>query len=412
MFYGVRNRRSTGVRLHVLYILLSLALGGMPVDGQTTTSVQQQQRPRRANSAPPASDLARASSSTDEELNENDVVRVDTQLISVPVVVRDQSGHPVTGLTAASFHLYEDNCPQNVATFATSDTPFEVALLLDTSGSTREEIELIRGAAYAFIESLRPGDRVAVLSFQNAEDNNPNRRATIGIQSYLTNDHNALRGAIQHIGSSNGTPYYDALERVVKDVFTDAPTPELRGRRALVALTDGVDSTSVSDFAAVRAHFLQAGLLAYFVQVDTEDYVEDRLLADCQDDRTLRLSRVQLERYRRTFDPRADQEDYADFCHMGSLERMAISRSLYQLARQEMGQLARDSGGRTFAVSNLDGACNAFAELAAEIGRQYSLGYYSSNKSHDGRFRQIRVEVPGLSGAQVSAREGYETSKG
>jgi VWFA-related protein len=148
------------------------------------------------------------------------------------------------------------------------------------------------------------------------------------------------------------------------------------------------------------------------VQVDTEEYVENQLLIDCQDDRTLRLSRVQLERYRRTFDPRADQEDYADFCQMGSLERMTISRSLYQLARLEMGQLARDSGGRTFAVSSLDAACNAFSEVAAEIGRQYSLGYYSSNKSHDGRFRQIRVEVPGLSGAQVSAREGYETTKG
>jgi Ca-activated chloride channel family protein len=410
MFHQFQS--STGVQLRLCFIVLSLVLCGVLVDGQTTTLVQQQQRPRRAGSAPSSTDTTGVSPSAEQELDENDVVRVDTQLISVPVVVRDQSGHPITGLTAASFNLYEDNRPQNVATFTTSDAPFEVALLLDTSGSTREEIELIRGAAYAFIESLRAGDRVAVLSFQNTEDNHANRRATIGIQSYLTNDRNVLRGAIQHIGSSKGTPYYDALERVVKDVFPDAPTPELRGRRALVALTDGVDSTSVSDFASVRAHFLEAGLLAYFVQVDTEEYVENQLLIDCQDDRTLRLSRVQLERYRRTFDPRADQEDYADFCQMGSLERMTISRSLYQLARLEMGQLARDSGGRTFAVSSLDAACNAFSEVAAEIGRQYSLGYYSSNKSHDGRFRQIRVEVPGLSGAQVSAREGYETTKG
>jgi VWFA-related protein len=409
MFY--QRQSSTGVRLRLCFIVLALVLGGVPVHSQTTTLVQQQQRPRRAGSALSSSDTTGALSSAEQELDENDVVRVDTQLISVPVVVRDQSGHPVTGLTAASFQLYEDNRPQNVATFATSDTPFEVALVLDTSGSTREEIELIRGAAYAFIESLRPGDRVAILSFQNNGDYG-NRRATIGIQSYLTHDRNALRGAIQHIGSSNGTPYYDALERVVKDVFPDAPTPELRGRRAIVALTDGVDSTSVSDFASVRAHFLEAGLLAYIVQVDTEEYVEDQLLIDCQDDRTLRLSQAQLERYRRTFDPRAEKEDYSDFCHLGSLERMTISRSLYQLARLEISQLARDSGGRTFAVSNLDAARNAFAEVAAEIGRQYSLGYYSSNKSRDGRFRQIRVEVPGLSGAQVRAREGYETTKG
>ena len=412
MFYRGRNRRSTGVRLHVLFVLLSIALCGMPVNGQTTTSVQQQQRLRRTNSATLASDTAGASTSADEELDENDVVRVDTQLITVPVVVRDESGRPVTGLTASSFQLYEDNCPQKVATFATSDAPFEVALLLDTSGSTRDEINLIRDAAYAFIESLRPGDRVVVLSFHTIEDYDGNRRATLGVQSHLTDDRDALRGAVQKIGASNGTPYYDALERVVKDIFRDPPRPEVRGRRALVALTDGVDSSSASGFASVRANFLQAGLLAYFVQVDTEEYVEDRLLVDCQDDRTLRLSHAQLERYRRTFDSRADRDDYADFCRLGSFERMAISRSLYQLARQEMGQLARDTGGRTFAVSDLHAARNAFAEVSAEIGRQYSLGYYSNNKTHDGGFRKIRVEVHGLSGAQVSARKGYETTKG
>src|SRR4029453_11368915 len=112
-----------------------------------------------------------------------------------------------------------------------------------------------------------------------------------------------------------------------------------RKQRSDRALRHQADSTSVSDFAAVRAHFLQAGLLAYFVQVDTEDYVEDRLLADCQDDRTLRLSRAQLERYRRTFVPRADRADYSDFCHLGSFEPMAINRSLYKLAHQEVEKL-------------------------------------------------------------------------
>lgn len=70
-------------------------------------------------------------------MNENDVVRVDTQLITVPVVVRDQQGRQVTGLTASAFQLYEDGRPQRVASFATSDTPFEIALFLDTSGSAR-----------------------------------------------------------------------------------------------------------------------------------------------------------------------------------------------------------------------------------------------------------------------------------
>lgn len=409
MIHEVKSKSYVAL-LALLSLLVSFA-ACLLVAAQTPTPAQQQQRPRLAGSVPPPPEMAGASAPTNEEVSENDVVRVDTQLITVPVVVRDQEGRPVTGLTASAFQLYEDDLPQRVATFATSDAPFEVALLLDTSGSTRAGIALIRSAAYAFIESLRPGDRVAVLSFNTTEEGTA-KLATVGVQSYLTDDREALRRAVQNIGASNGTPYYDALERVVTDIFRDAPQPELRGRRALVALTDGVDSSSLLGFASVRANFLQAGLLSYFVQVDTEDYVEDRLLADCQDDRTLRLSRAQLERYRRTFVPRAERADYADFCRLGPFERMAISRSLYQLARQEMDQLARDTGGRTFQATDLYAARTAFAEVAAEIGRQYSLGYYSTNKTRDGRFRQIRVDVRGIAGAQVSAREGYKRSQG
>ena len=338
-------------------------------------------------------------------------MRVDTQLIPVPVVVRDHTGRPVMSLRAENFTIYEDGKPQRLASFATTDAPFEVALLLDTSGSTRAEVALIRRAANAFVEALRPGDRVAVISFNTAEEG-AQKLATVEVQTYLTDDREALKQAVENIGASNGTPYYDALERVAKEIFREPPKAELRGRRALVALTDGVDSTSDSEFAAARARLLQAGVLCYFVQVNTEDYVEDRLLRDCQDDGRLSLSKVQLERYRRIFNPRADAEDYTNFCQMGPFERMQISRSLYQLARQEMSGLARDTGGKTFDAPDLRAARAAFAEVADDIGRQYSLGYYSTNKARDGRFRQIRVEVRGLQGAQVSAREGYQAPKG
>ena len=403
-------RSNSGPCLHlrprVWSVALFLSLAGGLVAAQVPTTAQLQ-RPRRAASTPVTPEIAGSPSAEREEVSEGDVVRVDTQLITVPVVVRDQEGRPVAGLTASAFELYEDNRPQRVTTFATSDAPFEVALLLDTSGSTRAEIALIRRAAEAFVESLRPRDRVAILSFTTT-DTRAQRLATVAVQSYLTDDHDALYKALQNIGASNGTPYYDALELVVKDIFRDPPTPELRGRRALVALTDGVDSSSLSGFASVHAHFLEAGLLTYFVQVDTQDYVEDRLLLDCQDDHTLRLSKPQLERYRRNFDPGADRADYADFCQLGSFERLGINRSLYKLAREEMGQLAQETGGRTFEVTNLEAARSAFAEVATEIGRQYSLGYYSSNHTGDG-FRQIRVAVRGLIGAQVTAREGYST---
>lgn len=340
------------------------------------------------------------------------MVRVETQLVTVPVTVTDRTGRTLTNLRAENFVLYEDGRPQRVANFIATDAPFEVALLLDTSGSTRAEVGLIRRAANAFIDALRPGDRIAILAFNSQEADGGTKLATVELMTHLTDNRDALQQAIENIGASNGTPFYDALERVAKEVFRDPPRPELRGRRALVALTDGVDSTSEADYAEARERLRQAGTLAYFIQVNTEDFVEERLMKDCQDDGRLSLSRVQLQRYRKIFDPRAEAADYANFCRMGPFERMQISRSLYQLARREMQELARDSGGKTFTAADLRDARAAFAQVAADIGKQYSLGYYSTNKTRDGGFRQIRVELRGLKDAQVTAaREGYQAPK-
>jgi VWFA-related protein len=161
-----------------------------------------------------------------------------------------------------------------------------------------------------------------------------------------------------------------------------------------------------------RAKLSRAGVASYFIQVNTEDFVEDRLLKDCQDDGRLTLSAKQLQRYRQIFLPRARPEDYVDFCQMGQFERMQISRDLYNLARREMDELAKASGGRNFLAASLQEARAAFARVATEIGTQYSLGYYPTNKARDGKFRTIRVEVQGApEKAQVRAREGYVARK-
>ena len=306
--------------------------------------------------------------------------------------------------------ILEDGRPQQIASFATTDAPFEVALLLDTSGSTRADVGLIKRAAHAFIEALRPGDRVAVIAFTTKEDGET-RLATPEVLTFLTDNRDALRDAIEMVGESAGTPFYDSLERVAKEIFRDRARAELRGRRALVALTDGVDSTSAADFEDARESLKRAGLVAYFVQVNTEDFVEERLMRGCEEEGAIRLSRAQLERYRRLFGAKADSYDFNNFCQMGQFERMDISRALYRMARREMDELAKDSGGKTFPVADLRQARSAFRQVAEEIGTQYSLGYYSTNKMRDGSFRQIRVQVRGIRDAQVRAREGYQAPK-
>ena len=369
--------------------------------GAQQPETQQTQRPRRVSGSNQG-DQKKSS----EELDEGDVIRTDTQLVSVPAVVTDGTGRPLSGLKADNFQILEDGQPQAIANFGTTDAPFEIALLLDTSGSTREDVGLIKQAANSFVSALRTGDRVGVVAFNQAQTGK-DPIAAVEVLSPLTSDRTALTKAIENIGSSNGTPYYDALEKVADVIFRDPPTDQVR-RRAVVALTDGVDSASNSDFGSAKLKLSQAGIACYFIQVNTEDFVEDRLMKDCQDDGRLALSQRQLQRYREIFVPRAKAEDYTNFCQMGPFERMSISRELYNLARREMNDLAKASGGRTFNATSLSDARAAFARVAADIGTLYSLGYYPTNKARDGKFRSIHLVVKGLKDkTEIRSRDGY-----
>jgi VWFA-related protein len=397
-------------------VLVPLALISISAPaGRAQVQEETYQRPRRVSPTPAPTQQPAPKSSTpkgtaDEEVDEGDVVRIETQLVSVPAVVTDRTGRPLTGLSAADFQIFEDGRPQKIANFSTTEAPFEVALLLDTSGSTREDVGLIRAAARAFVEALRPGDRVAILAF-NTKKEGSDSLATVEMKSPLTDDRDLLQDAVESVGASNGTPFYDSLAKVARDVFRDRPTEQTRGRRALVALTDGVDSTSESSFEEAREQLKRAGVVSYFVMVNTEEYVEDRLMQSCDDDGALRLSSVQLRRYQRVIAPGASAEDFSNFCRMGQFERMHASRTLYQLARSEMSSLARESGGKTFAAADLRDARRAFRQVAEDIGTQYSLGYYSTNTARDGTFRKINVQVRTRKDAQVRAREGYQAPR-
>ncbi len=410
----MKRRRSLFRRVILLTALALVAANWLAIrnpEAQQITN-QQAQRPRRVNGTDQTPETKKPDTpSAGDEVDEGDVVRVETQLVSVPTVVTDSSGRPLSGLRPENFRIIEDGQVQTIANFGTAETPFEIALLLDTSGSTREDVALIRSAANSFIEALRPGDRVGVIAFNTAQTV-AEPVATVEVLTPLTSDRGALRAAIGSLGASNGTPYYDALERVADSIFRDPPKDDVRGRRAIVALTDGVDSASNSDFANAKQKLSRAGIACYFIQVNTEDFVEDRLMKDCQDDGQLTLSQRQLQRYRQIFVPSAKAEDFNSFCEMGPFERMSISRELYNLARREMNDLAKVSGGRSFVAATLADARAAFARVAADIGTLYSLGYYPTNKARDGKYRAIKLEVRGVKDkTQIRTRDGYYAPK-
>lgn len=337
--------------------------------------------------------------------DEDEVVRVDTELVDVPLVVMDKAGKPLLNLKKENFVIFEDGKRQDLTEFSSTNAPFEIALLLDTSGSTRNDLQLIRRAAQNFIDSLRPGDRVAIISFKSDV---VEKRATAATEvlARLTSDRSVLRQAIERVSTSNGTPYYDGVVKIADLVFAEEPKEEFRGRRALVALTDGVDSTSISDFDETSEKLGKIGIANYFINVDTRPFFEENLLGDCES--ALRFSAAQIRRYYASFNAKSNIERTSDFCRLGDFERLAISKRLYEIAETEMNSLARTSGGRVFPVSDLSEARAAFKQVADEIGTKYSLGYYSSNEKRDGSYRKIKVEIKGLpAGAQIRAREGY-----
>jgi len=397
---------------HRILLFIAVFVAVLCIEGTRAQQITQQpgQRPRRVTGNEQTTEPKKASTGADE-VDEGDVVRVDTQLVSVPTVVTDSVGRPLSGLKPENFRVIEDGQPQTIANFGTTETPFEIALLLDTSGSTRDDVALIRSAANTFIEALRPGDRVGIVAFNMARTV-AEPIAAVEVLAPLTSDREALRAAIDNLGASQGTPYYDALQRVADSIFRDPPKDDMRGRRAVVALTDGVDSSSSSDFATAKVKMSRAGIACYFIQVNTEDFVEERLMKDCLDDGQLTLSQRQIQRYRELFFPKAKAETFNSFCEMGPFERMSISRELYNLARREMNDLARVSGGRSFVAATLADTRAAFARVAQDIGTLYSLGYYPTNKARDGKFRSIKLEVRGLKEkAQIRARDGYYAPK-
>jgi Ca-activated chloride channel homolog len=342
------------------------------------------------------------SAQTDKD---EEVIRVDTQLVDVPILVTDKSGKPILNLKENNFVVYEDGKKQDISEFAATSAPFEVALLLDTSGSTRSDLALIQRSAANFIASLRPGDRVSIISYRT-ERNDTQAFAVSEVLNPLTDDREKLKTVLDSVKTSNGTPYYDSLLQVVEKVFDKPAKDDFRGRRALVALTDGVDSVSVSEFDEVREEFEKAGITSYFIQVNTRDFFEDSLLGDCS--RAIRFSVAQIRRFYRVYYPKTNVEKTFNFCQIGDFERLAISKGLYELADKQMSVLARASGGRVFPVADLSEARSAFKMVADEIGTKYSLGYYSSNEKRDGTYRKIKIELKNVPvGSQLRAREGY-----
>jgi Ca-activated chloride channel homolog len=338
-----------------------------------------------------------------EDAREQDeTIRLKTDLVSVTASVTDRDGRAVKSLKAEDFIIYEDGARQQVAHFTATEEPFTLLLLLDTSGSAREETMLIKRAARRFLNELRADDRVGVISFSReiemiAEFTDSRARVEAEIDRI-----SASKGdEASHYTASTGTSFYDALYLAVEE----SSLKKAEGRKAIVCMSDGVDSTSLKAYRDIQTLIEKSEASFYFLELNTEEATLAGLLKPRSDAGYLNFSKSQLDRYFREFDPEAPERAFPRDA-LSPLMRREINAALYEVARRETREMSERTGGRVYPVRSLMDLEGVYKQVADELRSQYLIGYYPTNEKRDGRWRAIRVEVR-MKDASVRARSGY-----
>jgi VWFA-related protein len=319
-----------------------------------------------------------------EEVDAGDVIRVNTTLVTIPVSVMDRDGRYVPNLKKEDFRLWEDGVEQQVAFFSSVDKPFSVVLMIDTSGSTRFRLEDIQDAAINFVNQLRPDDKVMVVSFND----------DIRILADFTSDRARLQRAIRHADTGDGTRLYDAVDMVINQQLS-----RVSGRKAIVLFTDGVDTTSRrANYQSNVTDSEELDALIYPVQYDTFSDISTGVPTfpgGRQDD-------VLIQVLGGIFGGGRGGRRGG----RGGPTAPGTSRSDYDIANRYLRDLAQNTGGRGYQADSMQNLSQAFANVAEELRRQYSIGYYPKRSAQAGQRRQIRVRAnqPNLA---VKARDSY-----
>src|SRR4030095_1191715 len=195
-----------------------------------------------------------------EEVGEGDVVRIETNLVTVPVSVSDRQGRFVPDLRREDFKVFENGNEQPIAYFESSEKPFTVALVLDMSASTHFHLWEIKAAATAFAKQLRPQDRVLVVTFSDQ----------VLLLTEATNNLEVVTAVIeQNARGGDSTRLYDAIDLVINERLNKIP-----GRKAIVLFTDGVDTSSyLATYESTLQQAEELDALVYPIQYDTSDYL-------------------------------------------------------------------------------------------------------------------------------------------
>ncbi len=280
-----------------------------------------------------------------DEVDSGDVVRITSNLVPIPASIVDQRGTAVTGLKLDDFELWVDGQPRALSDLTRTETSVRMAMLFDNSGSLDSAREFEKQAAmYFFRRVMRPVDEAAIYSVET--------------ESYLarplTRDVQKLEQTIQNFGKPEGsTSLFDAI--------IDA-TGYLRpysGRRVLVIVSDGIETTSRADFETTMQRVLADDCQIFVVQTGLYEGANLRALA----------------------------------------------------AERRMEQLSGQTGGAVYIPKSVADLNAAFDQITADLAQQYILSYYPSGDHRDGRFHAIELRLKTRKDVRIRSRRGYYSPK-
>lgn len=288
-----------------------------------------------------------------------DTIKIESDLVNLNVSVFNRKpGQKNPPLQQNDFIIYENGVRQEISFFASADSPFDLVLLLDLSGSTTNKIGLIKKSAKRFVDAARPADRIAVVTFT----------AEIQVVSTLTSDHEALKRNIDHMQKpQGGTNFWDALRFVLEHVLGQSRAD--RRRTAVVVMTDGVDNAlpdvfgegSQTSFEQLLDIVRQADVIILPIYLDTENEANPN----------------------------------------------TMPHSAYALARKQLALLAEESGNTVYQARQIKDLQGVYEQVIQDLSTVYSIGYRPQNRERDGAWRAVKIELAEHPELFVRSKRGY-----
>jgi Ca-activated chloride channel family protein len=286
----------------------------------------------------------RAEAPENERITPN--LRIDTNLVLVPITVTTPLNQIVTGMEKENFRLYEDKVEQEITYFASFDAPISIGMVFDASGSMGNKLNKSRQAAAAFFKTANPEDEFFLIQF--------NDRPQLVVP--FTREVEEIQNRLTFTQAKGRTALLDAMYLAMQ-TLKKGRNP----RKALLVISDGGDNSSRYTETEIRNLLKEADAQVYAIGI---------------------------------FEP------------IGARGRTAEELAGPGL----LSDLAEMTGGRHFPVDNLNDLPDIAAKIGLELRNQYVLGYISKNPNRDGKYRRISVKLNqprGLPPLRALHRQGY-----